>query len=185
MISHGQFGLWSAFWLPASPITVVYIPQYFPRTLRAGSGIRMRIALMSNRARGRRLTWRIMTKHLFKNSTRTLPVILTLRIVQKPSLLTLAGLDFLGFGIEPTAAAEWGYDPEPLGFRRDRRHLVDCRVPGLAIVLIVLGVTLVGESLNDLADPRLRARQVRRQKWSDRSKTRHRPNGADSAQRGD
>ena len=31
--------------------------------------------------------------------------------------------------------------------------------PGLAIVLIVLGITLVGESLNDLADPRLRARK--------------------------
>ncbi len=34
--------------------------------------------------------------------------------------------------------------------------------PGLAIVLIVLGITLVGESLTDLADPRLRAPQVRR-----------------------
>lgn len=52
-----------------------------------------------------------------------------------------------------------GLRPEPLGFRRDRRHLVDCRVPGIAIVLIVLGITLVGESLNDLADPRLRARK--------------------------
>ena len=31
--------------------------------------------------------------------------------------------------------------------------------PGIAIVLIVLGITLVGESLNDLADPRLRARK--------------------------
>ena len=31
--------------------------------------------------------------------------------------------------------------------------------PGVAIVLIVLGITLVGESLNDLADPRLRARK--------------------------
>lgn len=31
--------------------------------------------------------------------------------------------------------------------------------PGLAIVLIVLGITLVGESLNDLADPRLRTRK--------------------------
>ena len=52
-----------------------------------------------------------------------------------------------------------GLRPEPLGFRRDRRHLVDCRVPGHRIVLIVLGITLVGESLNDLADPRLRARK--------------------------
>ena len=31
--------------------------------------------------------------------------------------------------------------------------------PGLAIVLVVLGLTLVGESLNDLADPRLRTRR--------------------------
>ena len=30
--------------------------------------------------------------------------------------------------------------------------------PGLAIVLSVLGVTLVGESMNDLNDPRLRTR---------------------------
>ena len=31
--------------------------------------------------------------------------------------------------------------------------------PGAAIVLVVLGLTLVGESLNDLADPRLRTRR--------------------------
>ena len=87
-------------------------------------------------------TWRIMTKHLFKNSTRTLPVILTLN--SSEAILTLAGLGFLGFGIEPTAAAEWGYD---------------LNRAGRAIVLIVWGITLVGESLNDLADPRLRARK--------------------------
>ena len=31
--------------------------------------------------------------------------------------------------------------------------------PGIAIVLTILGITLIGESLNDLADPRLRARR--------------------------
>ena len=31
--------------------------------------------------------------------------------------------------------------------------------PGLAIVLTVLGLTLVGESINDLNDPRLRGRK--------------------------
>ena len=102
-------------------------------------------------------TWRIMTKHLLKNSTRTLPVILTLN--SSEAILTLAGLGFLGFGIEPTAAAEWGYDLN--------RSVADVTAgiwwtavfPGIAIVLIVLGITLVGESLNDLADPRLRARK--------------------------
>ena len=98
-----------------------------------------------------------MTKHLLKNSTRTLPVILTLN--SSEAILTLAGLGFLGFGIEPTAAAEWGYDLN--------RSVADVTAgiwwtavfPGLAIVLIVLGITLIGESLNDLADPRLRARK--------------------------
>ncbi|MCW2705035.1 MAG: peptide transporter permease [Blastococcus sp.] len=36
---------------------------------------------------------------------------------------------------------------------------MDVGLPGLAIVLVVLGLTLVGESLNDLADPRLRSRR--------------------------
>ena len=86
-----------------------------------------------------------------------MPVILTLN--SSEAILTLAGLGFLGFGIEPTAAAEWGYDLN--------RSVADVTsgiwwtavFPGLAIVLIVLGITLIGESLNDLADPRLRARK--------------------------
>ncbi|MDP3207861.1 MAG: hypothetical protein Q8M65_01810, partial [Rhodoglobus sp.] len=75
------------------------------------------------------------------------------------AILTLAGLGFLGFGIEPTAAAEWGYDLN--------RSISDVTsgiwwtsvFPGTAIVLVVLGLTLVGESLNDLSDPRLRTRR--------------------------
>ena len=138
MISHGQSGLWSGILASGISITVVYIPQYF-RTIRA-EVIRIKESAYVESARVvGASTWRIMTKHLFKNSTRTLPVILTLN--SSEAILTLAGLGFLGFGIEPTAAAEWGV------------------FPGIAIVLIVLGITLVGESLNDLADPRLRARK--------------------------
>ena len=47
-----------------------------------------------------------MTKHLLKNSTRTLPVILTLN--SSEAILTLAGLGFLGFGIEPTVRRRMG-----------------------------------------------------------------------------
>ncbi|BDZ50892.1 hypothetical protein GCM10025867_31330 [Frondihabitans sucicola] len=43
--------------------------------------------------------------------------------------------------------------------------------PGSAIVLLVLGVTLVGESLNDLADPRLRTRRRARRRKSVASAT--------------
>ena len=98
-----------------------------------------------------------MFRHVLRNSTRTLPLIFTLNASE--AILTLAGLGFLGFGIEPTAAAEWGYD-----LNKSHRDVTSgiwwtAISPGLAIVLAVLGVTLVGESLNDLADPRLRARR--------------------------
>ena len=107
MISHGQSGLWSGILASGISITVVYIPQYF-RTIRA-EVIRIKESAYVESARVvGASTWRIMTKHLFKNSTRTLPVILTLN--SSEAILTLAGLGFLGFGIEPTAAAEWGYD---------------------------------------------------------------------------
>jgi peptide/nickel transport system permease protein len=101
---------------------------------------------------------RIMARHVLRNATRTLPLILTLNCSE--AILTLAGLGFLGFGIQPTAAAEWGYDL--------KQSLADVSsgiwwtsiFPGVAIVLTVLGITLVGESLNDLADPRLRGRRA-------------------------
>ena len=156
MISGGQSSLWGGILASGISITVVYIPQYF-RTIRA-EVIRIKDSAYIESAKVvGASTWRIMGKHLLKNSTRTLPVILTLN--SSEAILTLAGLGFLRFGIEPTAAAAWGYDLN--------RSVADVAsgiwwtavFPGLAIVLIVLGITLIGESLNDLADPRLRARK--------------------------
>jgi peptide/nickel transport system permease protein len=98
-----------------------------------------------------------MFRHVFRNATRTLPLIFTLN--SSEALLTLAGLGFLGFGIEPTAAAEWGYDLNKSLSDVTSGIWWTSLFPGLAIVLVVLGITLVGESLNDLADPRLRTRR--------------------------
>ena len=53
-------------------------------------------------------TPRIMFRHVLRNSTRSLPLIFTLNASE--AISTLAALGFLGFGIEPTSAAEWGYD---------------------------------------------------------------------------
>ncbi|WP_366944468.1 ABC transporter permease [uncultured Bifidobacterium sp.] len=156
MISGGQSSLWGGILASGISITVVYIPQYF-RVIRSEVVRIKESAYIESAKVVGASTWRIMTRHLLRNSTRTLPVILTLN--SSEAILTLAGLGFLGFGIEPTAAAEWGYDLN--------RSVADVTAgiwwtavaPGVAIVLIVLGITLVGESLNDLADPRLRARK--------------------------
>jgi peptide/nickel transport system permease protein len=155
-INGGQSSMWGGILAAAIAITVVYIPQYF-RVVRAETvRIKGEAFVESAKVIGAG-HWRIMSRHVLRNATRTLPLTLTLNASE--AILTLAGLGFLGFGIEPSSAAEWGYDLN--------RALADVSsgiwwtsvFPGLAIVLVVLGLTLVGESLNDLADPRLRTRR--------------------------
>ncbi len=157
VISGGRSGLFSGILATASSITVVYIPQYF-RVVRAETLRTKNEAFVeSAKVLGASHT-RIMFRHIFRNATRTLPLIMTLNASE--AILTLAGLGFLGFGIDPTMGAEWGYDLN--------RSVADVSAgiwwtsvfPGVAIVLVVLGITLVGESLNDLADPRLRNRRA-------------------------
>src|SRR3954466_4803043 len=156
VISGGQSSLWGGILATSISITVVFIPQYF-RVIRAETvRIKSEAFVESARVIGAS-NWRIMTRHVLRNATRTLPLILTLNASE--AILTLAGLGFLGFGIQPSQGGDWGYDLN--------RSLSDVTsgiwwtsvFPGSAIVLTVLGLTLVGESLNDLADPRLRTRR--------------------------
>ena len=157
VISGGQSDMWGGVLAAALSITVVFTPQYLrvvrAETIRIKSEAFVESARVIGASNGR-----IMIKHVLRNATRTLPLIITLNASE--AVLTLAGLGFLGFGIEPSQAAEWGYDLN--------RAISDVTsgiwwtsvFPGVAIVLTVLGMTLVGESLNDLADPRLRTRRA-------------------------
>lgn len=155
VISGGQSNLFGGIFAASISITVVFIPQYF-RVIRSET-VRMKTEAFVESAKVIGASnARVMFRHVLRNSTRTLPLILTLNASE--AILTLAGLGFLGFGIEPTSAAEWGFDLN--------KSISDVAAgiwwtsifPGTAIVLVVLGITLVGESLNDLADPRLRTR---------------------------
>jgi len=156
VISNGQADKWGGIWATAISITVVFVPQYF-RVIRAEAvRIKAEAFVESARVVGAGHV-RIMTRHVLRNSTRTLPLIVTLNAGE--AILTLAGLGFLGFGISPTQAGDWGYDlNKALGDVTSGIWWTSIP-PGLAIVLTVLGVSLVGESLNDLADPRLRTRR--------------------------
>jgi peptide/nickel transport system permease protein len=156
VISGGQSSLWGGILAAAISITVVYIPQYFrvirSEVVRIKAEAYVESAKVVGASNGR-----IMFRHVLRNSTRTLPLIFTLN--SSEAILTLAALGFLGFGIEPTAAAEWGYDLQKALSDVTSGIWWTAIYPGLAIVLVVLGITLVGESLNDLADPRLRGRR--------------------------
>ncbi|MEV7392014.1 MULTISPECIES: ABC transporter permease [unclassified Streptomyces] len=159
VISGGRSSLAGGLGAAAAAVAVSFVPQYF-RVVRA-EVLRVKAEPFVDAARvigtG---TWRIMFRHVLRNSVRTLPLIFTINASE--AILTLAGLGFLGFGIEPNSAAEWGYDLN--------RSVADVTSgiwwtavpPGLGIVLTVLGTTLLGETLTDLADPRLRRRRTGR-----------------------
>ncbi len=155
-ISHGRSSLLGGILSAGISITVVFIPQYF-RVIRAET-IRLKAEPFVESAQVLGASaFRIMGRHIFTNATRTLPLIFTLNASE--AILTLAGLGFLGFGIEPTSAAEWGYDLSKALSDTTAGIWWTGVFPGMAIVLIVLGLTLVGESMNDLNDPRLRGRR--------------------------
>lgn len=156
-ISGGQSSMLGGITAAAVSITVVFVPQYL-RVVRSETvRIKSEAYVESAKVVGASSV-RIMTRHVLRNATRTLPLIITLNASE--SILTLAGLGFLGFGIEPTAAAEWGYDLNKAVADVSSGIWWTAVFPGLAIVLVVLGLTLTGESINDLADPRLRGRRA-------------------------
>ncbi|MGH8859725.1 MAG: ABC transporter permease [Jatrophihabitantaceae bacterium] len=159
-ISGGGSGKWSGILATAISITVVYVPQYFRVVRNATVAAREEPYVEAARAIGAKPSV-IMRRYVFGNVVQTVPVIATLNAGD--AILTLAGLGFLGVGIEPTAAAEWGHDLNTAvqndvsnGFWWSGVY------PGLAIVLLVLGVTLVGESLNDVLNPLLRTAKIAR-----------------------
>nr|WP_232236310.1 ABC transporter permease [Nocardia sp. BMG51109] len=141
----------------AVAITVIFVPQYFRVVRNATVAVKTEPYVDAARVTGAPVG-RILFRHVFPNVTQSLPVIITLN--GSEAILTLAALGFLGYGIEPTQAAEWGYDLN--------KALADVSngiwwtgvFPGVAIVLVVLGMTLVGESLNEVLNPLLRTRRA-------------------------
>ncbi len=95
---------------------------------------------------------RILFRHVLPNVLP--PAIILATVSLGGAILTGAALSFLGLGAQPPTP-EWG-----LMVNEGRRSL---RVawwistfPGLAIMLVVIGVNLLGDALRDILDPRLR-----------------------------
>jgi peptide/nickel transport system permease protein len=150
--SIGQ-GIFSA----AIAITIVYIPQYFRVVRNHVISVREESYVEAARALGApRRT--IISRYVFFNVIQNVPAIATLNAAD--AIGTLAALGFLGYGIQPTQAAEWGYDLQ--------RAIDDAGAgiwwtglfPGLAIVLLITGFTLVGEGINDTLNPLVRERPI-------------------------
>jgi peptide/nickel transport system permease protein len=142
----------------AVSITVVYIPQYFRVVRNATVSVRERPFVEAARALGAK-PGAVMRRYVFGNVVQSVPIIATINGAD--AILTLAGLGFLGFGIEPSSAAEWGYQLNKALPDMASGIWWTAIFPGTAIVLLVLGLSLIGESLNDVVDPLLRSKRLK------------------------
>ena len=141
----------------AIAITVVYIPQYFRVVRNHVISVREEPYVEAARALGAK-PFTIMRRYVFFNVVQNVPVIATLNAAD--AILTLAALGFLGYGIQPTQAAEWGYDISRAISDASSGIWWTGLYPGAAIVLLVVGLSLLGEGLNETINPVLRKRRI-------------------------
>ena len=94
---------------------------------------------------------RVIFRHILPNCLS--PIIVTGSLIVATAILIESALSFLGLG-DPNVMS-WGF---MIGAGRTflRSAWWLCTIPGVAILLTVLAINLVGEGLNDALSPRLR-----------------------------
>lgn len=96
--------------------------------------------------------WKIVLVHILPNCVSQIIVQATLRVAS--AIISAASLSFLGLGI-PAPAPEWGSMLSGgRSYIRDYSYLTI--FPGVAIMLTVLSLNLIGDGLRDALDPKLK-----------------------------
>jgi peptide/nickel transport system permease protein len=96
--------------------------------------------------------WKIVLVHILPNCLSSIIVQATLRVAS--AIISASSLSFLGLGV-PAPDPEWGAMLSAgRAYIRDSSYLTI--FPGLAIVIVVLSLNLIGDSLRDAIDPKLK-----------------------------
>lgn len=140
--------------LPVAIIGIVYIP-YAARPVRGQVlSLRQSEFVLAARALGvpeRRILLRDITPHVASTLIVFAPLLMAL------NLLTESALSFLAIGVQPPDAS-WGTivaDGQTMIYTRPLVAIA----PGLAIVLTVLALNVLGDGVRDALDPRARLRE--------------------------
>ena len=154
MIAHGlTFGPFTiesgSLWLPIFIIGIIYIP-YVARPIR-GQVLSLRESEFVLAAISLGVpSHRILFRDILPNVTTTLIVFIPLMMAL--NMLTESALSFLSIGVQPPDAS-WGtiiQDGQGLLYSRPWVALA----PGIAIVITVLSLNVLGDGLRDALDPR-------------------------------
>jgi peptide/nickel transport system permease protein len=136
-------------------IGIFNVPVFARVTRGAALGLWTRDFVLAARIAGKDKPL-ITLEHILPNLASLLVVQVTIQFAL--AILADAGLSYLGLGVQPPAPS-WGKmlnDAQTLMYLAPRLAIF----PGLAIMLAVLGLNLLGDGLRDLLDPRLRRARV-------------------------
>jgi len=132
-------------------IGIFNIPVFARLTRGASLSLWKRDFVLAARVAGKGRT-RITVEHILPNVSSLLIVQMTIQFAL--GILAEAGLSYLGLGTQPPAPS-WGRmlnEAQTLMYQAPLLAIF----PGLAIMVTVLGLNLLGDGLRDLLDPRLR-----------------------------
>ena len=95
---------------------------------------------------------KIILRHIMPNAMGMIIVQATGMVAG--TIIAAAGMSFLGFGVQPPTA-EWGVIlSDSRNYMLEAPHLM--LIPGVAIIIAAMSITLVGDGLRDALDPRLK-----------------------------
>jgi peptide/nickel transport system permease protein len=98
----------------------------------------------------------ILFSHILPNAIS--PVIVQGTLAMATAIIDVAGLGFLGLGPQDPATPEWGTMLTDVNEYLQTAPFLAI-VPGVAIVISVLGFNLIGDGLREALDPKLRGRR--------------------------
>lgn len=138
----------------AIALSIAYVPQYYRVVRNHTISIKTELFVEAAQAMGAS-TWQVLSRYLFFNAIQSVPVLFTLNAAD--AILILGGLGFLGLGL-PEQTPEWGHDLRQALEALPTGVWWTALFPGLTMTLMVVGLSLLGEGLNEFVNPKLRQR---------------------------
>ncbi len=137
-------------------ITVIYVPLYYRVTRNHTLSIKEETYVEAARALGAKPRT-VMWSYIAYNVLVSIPVIFSLSAAD--AILTAAGLSYLGLGLE-RPLPDWGIDLSDAQRFLGNGIWWTSVFPGVMIILLTVGLSFLGEGLNDLINPLLRKERM-------------------------
>jgi peptide/nickel transport system permease protein len=135
-------------------LSIVYIPRT-ARIVRSSVIVLREMEYVQAAVAAGAGHWRILRRHILPNAVA--PMIVQLSFLFAYAVLSEATLSFLGVGAVPPTPTWGNIMSEGRDFLREAPWIIT--IPGVMLMITVMGLNLLGDGLRDVLDPRLRIQQ--------------------------